>query len=433
MRLVLVALISLSLTVSTQADTLFTNVTVITMNGDEVLKNAYVSVKGDRIEHIGESLHTITYAPETKVINGEGKFLIPGLAEMHGHLPSERTKPGQAENILFLYLAGGVTTVRGMLGSPIQQDIRKAIKMGEIAGPTLYLAAPSLNGDTVLSEEDGIAKVQQYHADGWDLLKIHPGLTRAEYDAIVKTAHSLNMPFGGHVPDDVGIEHALASRQTSIEHMDGYMVWLKGNEHVLNTEELMQAVDSTRASDTWIVPTQALFNLFRSGGDIEALMARPENRYMPKHIVQGWERAAKSVSAAANPFMAKNRQALLKAFADNNVNIAMGSDAPQVFSVPGFSVWREIEVMVDAGLTPKQILKIGTVEPGRYFAETDPVNKDPFGKVAAGMRADLILLDKDPRLDATNLFHQAGVMASGRWYSKEMINTRLSEIATANQ
>jgi imidazolonepropionase-like amidohydrolase len=139
-----------------------------------------------------------------------------------------------------------------------------------------------------------------------------------------------------------------------------------------------------------------------------------------------WENTARG--ARPNALVIKNRQMLLKAFADAGINLAMGSDAPQTFSVPGFSIWREIEVMVDAGLTPAQILEIGTAASGRYFAD-----KDRFGVIEAGARADLILLDADPRLDAANLTKQAGVIAAGRWYSRADIDKRLAEIAARNK
>lgn len=427
MRRLLGALFLLICSGQAVADTIITNVTVLPMNGGPAIKNATVITAYDRIALISttppETLD-LTTSTKPERIDGTGKYLIPGLAEMHGHLPATGWEEARTKDTLFLYLAGGVTTVRGMLGDPVQFDLRDQIREGKLDGPTLYLAAPSLNGNSVGSPEQGAALVRQYHAEGWDLQKIHPGLTREEYDAIATTANDLGYPFGGHVPADVGVKHALASAQASIDHMDGYITWLKGNTHALSSIELQRAVGRTKASGVWIVPTQALFNMFRSGGDLEALMARPENRYMPKVTVNQWAATARQVSATANPVIAQNRQRLLKAFADAGVNIAMGSDAPQVFSVPGFSIWREIEVMRDAGLTNAQILDIGTAAAGRYLKD-----KDIFGVIDVGARADLILLDADPREDIMNITKQAGVMAAGRWYSREVIDARLADIA----
>jgi len=436
MRQFIGAIAAIFLSISVSAENIYIhNVTVLTMEDGAVLENVTVAISGNEIVSIGGPSETMRFRHLDHQIDGTGKFLVPGLAEMHGHLPSSSVNSQQTKDTLFLYLAGGVTTVRGMLGHPVQFEMRKAIEAGEIAGPMLYLAAPSLNGNTVSSPEDGIEKAKRYHAAGYDLLKIHPGLTRAEYDAIAETAMALNMPFGGHVPAEVGLERALEAGQISLDHMDGYIIWLDGDKRIWNAQDLKRAVDITKKSGTWIVPTQALFNTFYSGdgsherlsdATITALLARQENAYVSKRQLARWERIARS--ARPNPVAVQNRQALLKAFADADVNIAMGSDAPQTFSVPGFSIWRDIEVMVEAGLTPEQILIIGTKAAGLYFSD-----KDTFGTVKVGSRADLLLLNADPREDAANLFEPVAVIAAGRFYSRAAIDNRLKEIAARNK
>lgn len=412
----------------------FTNVTVVPMDGAAPISAATVVTDGDRIVYVG---HTDTTEPHLTdiTIDGTGKYLIPGLAEMHGHLPYSSWDKERMEDTLFLYLAGGVTTVHGMLGDSVQFDLRNQIKAGTIPGPTLYLAAPSLNGNSVSSAEDGAHQLRKHATEGWDLQKIHPGLTRAEYDAILKAGNELGFPVGGHVPSSAGVGRALAAGQISIDHMDGYMSWLGGEQRDIPQADLDHAVSMTRESGTWIVPTQALFNTFYAGDDthpllpkatIDALLARPENAYVPKEELARWERRARA--SHANPTLISNRQRLLKAFVDGGANVAMGSDAPQTFSVPGFSIWREIETLVGAGLSADQILDIGTSAPGRYFKD-----KDQFGTIRDGSRADLILLDADPRQDARNITKQAGVMAAGRWFSRETIDQKLAEIASRQE
>lgn len=435
MRMIASLLISMFVTLECNSDILIKNVTVLSMGEGGATENAAVRISGDRIVAVRSDAAPLPATNDLTVIDGTGKFLIPGMTEMHGHLPPASWSKERAEDTLFLYVAGGVTTVRGMLGDAAQFAMRDSINAGEIVGPMLYLAAPSLNGNSVSSVEEARAKTTRYASEGWDLQKIHPGLSRDEYDAMAETANALNYPFGGHVPADVGIERALEAGQISIDHMDGYIEWLDGESHELTPDELARAVAITRPSGTWIVPTQALFNTFYSGygagdalsdAEVEALLSREENAYVPATTREQWENTARN--ARPNALVIKNRQMLLKAFADAGINLAMGSDAPQTFSVPGFSIWREIEVMVDAGLTPAQILEIGTAAPGRYFAD-----KDRFGVIEAGARADLILLDADPRIDALNLTKQAGVMAAGRWYSHVDIDKRFAEIAERNK
>ncbi|NVJ96862.1 MAG: amidohydrolase family protein [Alphaproteobacteria bacterium] len=400
------------------------HVTIISMDGNKVHEDATLAIEGDRIVYVGPADKAPQLHGTHSIIDGTGKFLLPGLVEMHGHLPAAGWDKDRTEETLFLYLAGGVTTVRGMLGDPVQFDLREKITSGDIAGPTLYLAAPSLNGRSVSSVDEAIAKTKQYAAEGWDLQKLHGGLAPEEYEAIATTAKALNYPFGGHVSADVGVEASLDAGQISIDHLDGFLTWLGGDKHELTDAELQKAVDSTKASNTWVVPTQALMNMFLSGGDLGALLARPENRYVSKETVAAWQERVEDINKDANPLLAQNRQRLIKALVDGGAKVAMGSDAPQVFSVPGFSIWREIETLKDAGLTNNQILALGTSAAGLYFAD-----KDRFGAIKVGARADMILLNADPRENIMNITKQAGVMTGGRWYSRQMIDKRLEDIS----
>lgn len=419
--LVLFTLFSLS---AHAESTVFNNVTVLTMDNGKVFSGATVVVVDDRITYVGEAAGVLIPSTINITIDGTGKFLMPGLAEMHGHLPSTNWSQERQERILFLYLAGGVTTVRGMLGDPVQFELRKEITAGTMDGPTLYLAAPSMNGNSVSSPAEGREKIRRYAAQGWDLQKIHPGLTRAEYDAIADEANKLNFPFGGHVPADVGLERAATVGQISMDHMDGYLQMAEGDRRALTGADFAKMIKITKDSGTWVVPTQELFNVLIGGGDVAALTARPENRYLTPDTLASYQRRTANANANANTLAVENRNRLLKALADADVNLALGSDAPQLFSVPGFSIWREIESMRDAGLTAAQILKSGTNAPGRYFAD-----KDTFGTVTEGARADLILLNGNPLEAIENVFDQVGVMAAGRWYSREAIDARLEKIA----
>ena len=424
MRIIFLVLFTLFSLSANAENTVINNVTVLTMNDGEVLTDATVVVVDDRITYAGPASSAPAPSNADNIIDGTGKFLMPGLAEMHGHLPSTNWSRERQERILFLYLAGGVTTVRGMLGDPIQFELRKQISAGTMDGPTLYLAAPSMNGNSVSSPADGRAKIRRYAAQGWDLQKIHPGLTRAEYDAIADEANKLNFPFGGHVPADVGLERASEAGQISIDHMDGYLQMAEGDKRALTDADFAKMIELTKRSGTWVVPTHELFNVLIGGGNVAALTARPENRYLTPDTLASYQRRAASSNANANRLAVENRDRLLKALADADVNLALGSDAPQLFSVPGFSIWREIESMRDAGLTAAQILKSGTSAAGRYFAD-----KDAFGTVTVGARADLILLNGNPFDAIENVFDQAGVMAAGRWYSRAEIDTKLEGIA----
>lgn len=401
----------------------FVGANVIPMDAERVLENHTVVVRDGRIVAVGPAGDVAV--PEGAVrIDARGKFLVPGIAEMHGHLPFGNTPPQLTELVLFLFVANGVTTVRGMQGHPSQLELRERIERGELLGPTLYLGSPELNGRVAPAPEDGARLVREYHAAGFDLLKIHEGLSPETYDAIVATARELGIRWGGHVPDDVGLEHALAAGQSSIDHLDGYLELLGGDP-----ARIPELVRATREAGAWVVPTMALWDhAFLGLRTIDELRAFPELQYLPPGAAEGWARQVEFIRQNQDP--AENarardlRRRLLAALSEAGVGILLGSDAPQMFSVPGFSLHREMQVMAEVGMTPYQILRSGTYNIAAYFDALDD-----FGTVSVGRRADLILLDANPLEDIANLQRRAGVMVRGRWLAEAEIQERLAGIA----
>ncbi len=411
----------------------FTNVTVIPMDRERTIANQTVVVRGDRIVAVGPAASTAV-PRGARVVTGRGKFLLPGLAEMHGHVPPPNAQAQAVEDVLFLYVAGGITTVRGMLGAPGQTELRARVARMELVGPTLYLAGPSFNGNSVNSAEQAERMVRAQKEEGWDLLKVHPGLTRDEYDAMARTAKQVGIRFGGHVPQDVGLLHAIEMGQETFDHMDGYIEHLRGFEGPLDPAALADAVQRTRAANAWVVPTSALWETLLGVTPLEELTAFPELRYMPRSTIEQWTSihrnrlASPQLDRAASSRAAANRIALLGALHRGGVRILMGTDAPQQFSVPGFSIHRELRKMRESGLSPYDILVTGTRNVGAYFATSDS-----FGTIAPGQRADLLLLDADPLRDLENLNRRSGVMVRGRWLPEATIRQRLAEIEARNR
>ncbi|PIQ63062.1 MAG: amidohydrolase [Bacteroidetes bacterium CG12_big_fil_rev_8_21_14_0_65_60_17] len=409
----------------TAADTTaFVNVNVLPMDSERVLERHTVLVDGDRIVAVGP-VDAVAVPDRATVVDGTGMWLMPGLAEMHGHIPPRTQPREEIEAVLFLYAANGITTVRGMLGWPGQLDLREGALTGQILSPTLYLAGPSFSGQTVGTPEEARERARRQVAEGWDLLKVHPGLDRATYDAMANEARRLGITFGGHVPADVGLEHALEMGQLTFDHMDGYNAHL-GTDRAPDPEDLQAIVERTRQAGAWIVPTSVLWELFLGVADIQELTSRPELKYTSAQNVASWTRAYRTRLENAppdGPRMAKNRKIILKALSDGGVPILMGTDAPQQFSIPGFSLHREVAYMVQAGMTPYEVLVSGTRNVGRYFAD-----KDTFGLVAEGHRADLVLLTANPLEDIRAIDEIEGVMLRGRWMPRAEIDARLAEI-----
>lgn len=421
----------------------FSNVTIIPMTEEGVILEEHtVLIKGDRITDIIPS-SKVKFTADTKVIDGTGKYLIPGLAEMHGHVPPTHP-PANApsyfndeyvENTLFLYVAAGITTVRGMLGYDHQLELKEKVKSGELIGPSLYLAGPSFNGGSVSSPEQAREKVIQQKNEGWDLLKIHPGLTLAEYDAMAETAHEVGITFGGHVPAEVGIERALEAKQLTIDHLDGYVAYLSAFEGSEQDEKMSQIIQKTIENNVWMVPTQALWETIIGAGNYDVMKKYDELKYIPNAVKAGYNNWVSqnvdnnsdlNISEALEH--AELRQRLLGEMNDAGVLILMGTDAPQLFSVPGFSIHRELPKMVAAGMTPYEIIESGTKNVGLYFQD-----EDSFGTIEEGKRADLILIDSNPLLNVSNIQNHSGVMVRGKWLSKEMIDKKLAEIEASYQ
>ncbi len=411
----------------------FTNATVIPMDTEAVLENHTVLVRDDRITAVGPASE-VRLSDSVTRIDATGKYLIPGLAEMHGHIPRPDQQPAYTEDVLFLYVANGITTVRGMQGAAGQLELRDRAHTGELVSPNLYLAGPAFSGGSIDSPEQAEERVRVQKEEGWALLKVLPGLSLDEYDAMARTARELDIRFAGHVPADVGILHAIEQGQDSFDHIDGYVeyLWSVDSEGV-DADALAELIQQTKEADAWIVPTMAFWEVLHGTIDLEELQTYDETRYMPPQIVDSWIARAQrqtenpNFDRAAAERLIDTRMHVLRALHENGVGILFGTDAPQVFSVPGFSLHRELERMVNAGMSPFAILDSGTRSVGEYFA-----NEDQFGTITVGSRADLLLVEEDPLDDIANLRHLSGVMVRGHWLSREDIDTRLASIASSN-
>ena len=195
-------------------DYLITGVSIISMLSNEVLPPQNVWIRDGKIASIGKP----NLEKRPNIIDGTGKFLIPGLTEMHAHIPiARRDGDSLVMETLFLYLSQGVTNIRGMLGDPYHLELRKLANEKNILSPRIYTSSPSMNGNSISTAEEAITKVKQYKNDGYDFLKIHPGIKIEVWDALENTAKEVNMPFAGHVPVEVGIRRALDARYTTID------------------------------------------------------------------------------------------------------------------------------------------------------------------------------------------------------------------------
>lgn len=437
---VLVALLSLHSTAHAESSSdwiVFENVHVLTMadgRDNPIRRNYMVFVQGDRIEALAP-MGSLAVPEGATRIDGAGRYLMPGLAEMHGHVPPMQSFEGIPEryldDALFLYLAGGVTTVRGMLGHPHQLRLKEDIANGTRVGPTLYLAGPSFNGNTVTSEQQGRERVRDHVAEGWDLLKIHPGLSLRNFQAVADEAKERGIDFAGHVPTDVGIRHAVILGIRTVDHLDGYMAEIDGFENEVSDEDLRELAQFTRAHNVGVVPTMALWETIIGAGDRDELLSFDELQYVPQRVREGWinflnEPRSQYYTGETARLHAENRRRLLAALYEEGVEILLGTDAPQLFSVPGLSMRREIPHMAAAGMSNYSIIYSGTVAVGRYFAE-----QDAFGQVMPGQRADLLLVSGNPLESIDSVYDPELVVVRGHVWTRDQLDKKLAEIAEA--
>ena len=412
----------------------FERVTVIPMNREVTVADRTVIVRDGRIAEVGAPT-AVKVPPEATRVDGRGKFLMPALAEMHAHIPTDRA---EAERVLFMYVANGIGTIRSMLGDPSHFTLRERATRGEIVSPTMYLSGPSFSGQTTPSPGAATSRVVEQKKAGYDLLKIHPGVPRDAFDALAKTADSQGIRFAGHVPAAVGLQRALEAKYWTIDHIDGYIEALakpgapEGQLFGINLigqldeSRIASLVAQTKAAGTWIVPTQVLIESWYGPDDVATMQKWPEMKYVDSEDLSQWvankRKNVEAYSADHRQRYIALRRKLIKALHDGGAGLLLGSDAPQIWNVPGFSIHREIATYVASGLTPYQALATGTRGVAAHYNTLDRA-----GVIDTGRRADLVLLDANPLQDIANTSKIAGVMIGGRWLPKSEIDKRLNE------
>ena len=424
---------------------LISDINIVDVQDGSVAKAMQVVIDSGKIVAIKADIEN----PEAFLnrIDGSGKYLLPGLAEMHAHIPSPPTSDKRIEETLFLYLSNGVTTIRGMLGHPSLLVLRNKAANKEILSPRIFTSSPSLNGFTVKTKEEAIARVTEYASLNYDFLKIHPGIKRDVFDQLVTTANEAGIGFAGHVPVEVGIRHALESGFQTIDHVDGYLeglvpedanVALNANgffgfdfTELADTSKIPELVDMTQENEVWIVPTQSLFERWFAPTEAKDMLSQPEMKYMPVATLMEWQKRKIQSTGPDSDFDPAQwetfigiRRQLIKALSEGGHGMLLGSDAPQLFNVPGFSIHHEIEAMSKAGMTPLEILQSGTVNPARFFGM-----EEVFGQVKEGLAADLLLVNGNPLEDLEALREPYGVLVAGQWLPRELIDARLEDIA----
>ncbi len=420
----------------------FSSVNVIPMDREEVLLNYHVVVKNGKITDIGPAAKVQIPAGAT-VIDGKGKYLLPGWSEMHAHVPQVEDLVPMKE-VLMLYLANGITNIRGMLGSPKHLELREKIRSGEILGPHFITSGPSFSGQSVRSPERGIEMVREQKKAGYDFLKLHPGLTKATFPGIAQTAKEVGIPIAGHVSFNVGVWAAIEARYATIDHLDGFIEALTPGIDTMAAQEtglfatriaykadrskIPGLVKALKENNIAVVPTEALAERWLAPEGAEKFESDPDLKYMEPKERERWLQVKRNFNnepgfnvAHAKAFV-KLRHQLLLACQKGGVELLLGSDAPQILNVPGFSIHHELKYLTDAGLTPYQALRTGTVNVAKFLGKKDS------GAVRKGFDSDLVLLAGNPLENISNTRKIETVMIGTNLLSKEFISSELKKL-----
>jgi imidazolonepropionase-like amidohydrolase len=434
---------------------------VLPMTARERLDDQTVLIQDDRILRVGPRATTAIPAGARR-IEARGLTLMPGLVDMHVHLaPAPGAPSDAARRAMAVMLAYGVTTARGMAGSPANLIVREAVESGLIPGPRLYAASPALNVNNVASPEAARAAVAAAHAAGHDLIKAHHLTDIATWQAVQDEARRLGMPVAGHVANEIGLDRAMAARQ-QIEHLDGALLALLPADAPerqipfgqippppvlaalarLTDADLDAFAARIRAAGSWHVPTLALFERIADvTTPAEQLRARPEMRYVPDPVLAQW--AGQHGQLAEAGFTRENGEAFIalrrriaRALHRAGVPLMAGSDTAQSFHLWGAGLIAEIEALHAAGLTRLAALRSATLVPRDYLRAlpnggSARGRRADFGTVEAGARADLILLHGDPSRDLAALRRVDTVIAGGRIHDRAALDRMLDEASRA--
>jgi imidazolonepropionase-like amidohydrolase len=444
-------------------------VTVIDATGGAARPDSTVVIVGDRITAVGPA-KTTKIPANAQVVDGTGKFLIPGLWDMHVHGAAD----ARSVWTYSLFLANGVVGVREMFGPPDARGWRAQQAGAGKAGPHVFLASPIVDGPNpqwptsiiAADEGQGRAAVAEQQQRGADFIKVYSRLPREAYFAIADEARKRGIPFAGHVPESVTAAEASDAGQRSIEHLGGVIVGCSSEEKSILPElrnlravlrdpaasmsekmaagprELMLEARSRATYDealaqslfarfvknnTWQCPT---LTVLRAQLDNPQRLNDPRAKYLGKDVRAFWERGFYGglppqvrpalIESATRDFAEYNK--IVGGMYRAGVRLLAGTDALNPECFPGFGIHDELALLVDAGLSPLAALQTATLNAAQFIGQLAL-----RGTIEPGKAADLILLDNDPLADIHNTRSIRAVVLSGKLFPRAALDAMLAE------
>jgi len=443
------------------------HVTVIDMTGAAPALDQTVLIDKEKIAAIGPS-DSISIPYGAKEIDGRGKFLIPGLSDMHVHLTGAGEPAGSREFFLPLLLANGITSVRDMGGYlDYLISLRKEIDEGRRIGPRIVFAGPYLDGDppsfqpslVVTNRKQAVDDIHLLVGKGVDFIKVQSQLSRDAYFAIAETCRAEHLTFSGHVPDRVTALEAADAGQRSIEHLTcelracssreaelmrnqfrvltkkattsqsktRQLAWQREVLATYSDQKAAELVAKFRTQQTWQAPTLILLRNDAFPASDLNLFSDPNTKYVPAKFLEGWrknfEQQMKNTSAEEFSLRAASLEkslALVGLMQKGGVKILAGTDSAAPYVIPGFSLHEELALLVKAGLTPMEALQAATRNSAEFLG-----HGDLQGTIAVGKYADLVLLDSNPLDDIHNTQKIHAVILRGKSLDRSALDQLL--------
>jgi imidazolonepropionase-like amidohydrolase len=446
----------------------FVDVTVVPMDKEQLLLHQTVLVAGGRIAQVGPSAST--KPPRGALsIDGKGKFLMPGLADMHVHFirpatsidsqPSASSKPSvptviaasasadhEQENQAFglLFVASGVTTVRNMWGDPGINAFAREVDSGRVLGPHIYATGPVTDGNppvfvggrAVETKSEAEAAVKQDKEAGYIALKVLNRLSLDAYNWLVSSAKAQGLPVVGHVPYAVGLRRVIEARQYSIEHLEGFWESLQPDESIATASwrtlvekadfsKLPPLVEAIQSGGVWNCPTLVLNQVLTDDAEWQRRIA-----LVPPDIPGRYRKMYPQWNPDAALTLKAYQQSIfmMRVLHESGAHLLLGTDSFKPTVIPGFSLHQELQSFAEAGLTPYEAIRAGTVDAAIFLHQ-----ENEFGTVATGRRADLLLLEANPLQDVKNVSKRAGVMVNGHWLTEAELQHRLVDLRNSYQ
>jgi len=449
----LILFISLSfrcIPIANEADYLIKNVNLIDVVNGETIENCWVEIIGEKIGKV--HLSEVKGDSRTQVINGTGKYIIPGLWDMHAHYSLNH------EFANSLLVGNGIVGIREMWGIPSTIfEIRELTKQDSILAPDIYTSGDIVDGypavwpwsTSVKNVQEAVSVVKKQKEQGVDFIKIYTNLSMQSYNALALESRKLGIPFAGHLPSDVPIVKAMEMGQQSIEHMNGVLEASCAKKVRLDSLKLIDRIERARFllenfdsrkfdelceelanSKTWLCPTLSVLKNTSTKLD-KGFLVEDKLEYIPLHIRQSWIGSNRDKSEEFYEVFERLfdlQTSLLGRMSERGVKILAGTDFPNPFCYPGFGLHEELVLMNNAGMSTLEVLRSATYYPAIFMQK-----EDLFGQVSEGKTASVIILNENPLKDIRNTQRIEAVFLRGKYINKEELSELLLRLKDKNQ